>query len=941
MKRNLRTLALLVFSFMGIGLSSALQQNSFKVYKSDGSVDVIFFEKLDSITYTKIDLDGNLHDEIKTQEIHTADSLYRYAINEIDSVSFQPLPTIYKNGIVKVEGTLRDYVIGSESLNLFLRLDCPEHLMPKRGENVATLECDETLPSGFIGKVESIEHGDDKIIIVCTQASLTDIFESLELTVSATSEPEGTPTRAFGDLIWPPRHFNLTLPSIKGSVALSDVKKAGDLSGEYNMTSSLELNTEKFEVNVALMIRPRPIVPEVYFSYTSTGSHNLSLGSSLSSSLKYEHEFPIEKFRNIRIPGVPVIELFEEGGLFVSLEGSFGLDGTYTKPFKTITHFTFDNTKPVSIPPMLKVMGEDSEIETKLEGEVKAALGLYLKFGVGALVKEAANVDVDFKVGPEFSSTVDLTTSSAPITVRNTDMYDMMNRDDFFKVDLTASASVSASLFDSTKLSGTAEFGDLFLKNPLMTRGVVPEFKNMKLEEVETPGVLDASVSLYRKLMFPTQVGLALYDDNDNLVDSWWSEDKYRNNEGWSMSHQFNKLDVNRKYIVHPITRFLKDNMVANPSSDYTITPILHTGSVSSVTQSSATLSGKIENISSDMGLEYGIILDESIYKISSNMEVDGTFTVDVTNLEPESTHTFRTYLKTVTGILTSEESMSFTTEAAESFPHVDISDVNYYRLPDYMLVKLPELPDGIDPRDVFGNGYAVDENGIESFLLASTGAILYPKLGFCIAFPLKDNTKSLRYNLQYNISGDGYVDISDYTTVEVGNCNPHIYTPDIQLGSEKQGSGSVNDNGNVYKWEDTMTTYFVPFPTVEGLPFNGQELVIYGLGEQYPCLPRASVLITENADILQDLKASGRGFYTEPHAYDFMVEPRHFESAIPGNAFLDGNNGPSLSLGESKTYYYMSVLGKESWIDGGTEIWSCGEIKSFTVSYKRTYTDD
>lgn len=566
MKRNLRTLALLVFSFMGIGLSSALQQNSFKVYKSDGSVDVIFFEKLDSITYTKIDLDGNLHDEIKTQEIHTADSLYRYAINEIDSVSFQPLPTIYKNGIVKVEGTLRDYVIGSESLNLFLRLDCPEYLMPKRGENVVTLECDETLPSGFIGKVESIEHGDNKIIIVCTQASLTDIFESLELTVSATSEPEETPTRAFGDLIWPPRHFNLTLPSIKGSIALSDVKKAGDLSGEYNMTSSLELNTEKFEVNVALMIRPRPIVPEVYFSYTSTGSHNLSLGSSLSSSLKYEHEFPIEKFRNIRIPGVPVIELFEEGGLFVSLEGSFGLDGTYTKPFKTITHFTFDNTKPVSIPPMLKVMGEDSEIETKLEGEVKAALGLYLKFGVGALVKEAANVDVDFKVGPEFSSTVDLATSEASVNVRNTDMYDMLNRDDFYRVDLMASASVEASILNDTKLSGTVSFGDLLFKNPIFTRGVVPEFNDLEIKN-STTNSLVATAKVDRNLMSRTKIGFGIYDTDNRIIKQWWHDNNYKQPGDIEIfEHKFTDLEADKDYYIHPLTSMGALSMPCSPS---------------------------------------------------------------------------------------------------------------------------------------------------------------------------------------------------------------------------------------------------------------------------------------------------------------------------------------------------------------------------------------
>lgn len=366
MKRYMRILALLLLVIAGVGLGRAVEQDCFKVYKSDGSIDVIFYEQMESIAFSKADLNGILHDEIQTQEIQTADSLYRYAINEIDSVAFQPLPTVYKSNVVKVEGQLREYVTGSESLNLFLRSDCPSSLLPKPGDNIVTLECDDVLPYGFIGNVESIDKGSDVITVICTQASLTDVFESVEITASATSAPKSAQPRAAGDLIWPPRKFDVTLPSIKGSVSLSDVKQAGDLSGEYSMTSSIELNTEEFDVNLALMVRPGIIIPKIYFSYTSTGRHNLSLGSSLSSSIKYEHEFPIEKIRNIRIPGVPIVELFEEGGIFLSLEGTIGLNGSFTKPFKTVTHFTFDNSAPVSIPPMFKVIGEESKIETTL-----------------------------------------------------------------------------------------------------------------------------------------------------------------------------------------------------------------------------------------------------------------------------------------------------------------------------------------------------------------------------------------------------------------------------------------------------------------------------------------------------------------------------------------------------------------------------------------------
>lgn len=646
MKRNLRLLTILAFLILGVGVSNASDQNCFKVFKTDGTMDVIFFEKLDSIVYSQLDLDDVLHDDIRTQEIHTADSLYRYSVDEIDSISFQRLPTVYKDGVVKVEGELRDYVIRSESLNLFLRSDCPEYLLPVPGDNICTLECDEVLPYGFIGTVKSIEQGDGEIMVECSAASLTDVFDSVEITSSATSAQPNAPSRAPGDLIWPPRQFNMTLPSIKGSVSLTDVNKAGNLSAEYDMNTYLELNTEEFEVNVALMVRPGLFVPGIYFSYTSTARHNLSIGASLSSSTVYEHEFPVEQIRNIRIPGVPVVELFEEGGIFLSLSGSFGLKGTYTKPFKTITHFTFDNKKPTSIPPTFKVIGEESQLETTLEGELKAAIGLYLKIGCGALAKEAANVAVDFKVGPEFSTAIDLTTATTPISVRNTDMYDMMNRDDYFRADIMASASVSADLWGDTKLKGTVEIGDLFVKNPIYKRGVVPEFKNTKLEGNGTSGSLDASVSLYRKLMFPTRVGLALYDESDKLVDSWWSPDQYKDKEGMSIYHQFKNLDLSKEYVVHPLTYAYSDEMVSNPMAIYKAGPILYTGVASDITSNSATITGNITNLNQGSDCEYGILLDGTEYIPAYNITSDGNFQVEIANLLPRTQHIFCTYLR-------------------------------------------------------------------------------------------------------------------------------------------------------------------------------------------------------------------------------------------------------------------------------------------------------
>ena len=96
---------------------------------------------------------------------------HQVPVNEIDSVSFNPIPTIYKNNAVKIEGRLRDYVTGCDSLTL-CKSSIPEELLPACGDNIATLECDDILPYGFIGKVENIVRGEDVINIECSKVSL-------------------------------------------------------------------------------------------------------------------------------------------------------------------------------------------------------------------------------------------------------------------------------------------------------------------------------------------------------------------------------------------------------------------------------------------------------------------------------------------------------------------------------------------------------------------------------------------------------------------------------------------------------------------------------------------------------------------------------------------------------------------------------------------------
>lgn len=68
----------------------AMAYEYFTIYFSDGTKSEAFYATdVDSICYSKLSLDGIAFDEWQVQEIYTCDSVYRYPLAQIDSLSFK------------------------------------------------------------------------------------------------------------------------------------------------------------------------------------------------------------------------------------------------------------------------------------------------------------------------------------------------------------------------------------------------------------------------------------------------------------------------------------------------------------------------------------------------------------------------------------------------------------------------------------------------------------------------------------------------------------------------------------------------------------------------------------------------------------------------------------------------------------------------------------
>lgn len=85
MKKTVFTL--LIFMVCTI---QAMAYEYFTIYFSDGTKSEAFYATdVDSICYSKLSLDGIAFDEWQVQEIYTCDSVYRYPLAQIDSLSFK------------------------------------------------------------------------------------------------------------------------------------------------------------------------------------------------------------------------------------------------------------------------------------------------------------------------------------------------------------------------------------------------------------------------------------------------------------------------------------------------------------------------------------------------------------------------------------------------------------------------------------------------------------------------------------------------------------------------------------------------------------------------------------------------------------------------------------------------------------------------------------
>lgn len=576
MKKTLFTLLMVLTT--AVGMSQTIGE-AFYVYRNDGQFNAFFREEVDSITYSYYDADSLLYNEIVTQLVYTADSLYIIPLANIDSISFVTPETKYTSQVVKMEPLL-PYITGVDGMTLTFSTDMPLNLLPKT-DDILVLDnfAYEQFPTGFAGRMTS-KNGQK---ITCDSVSFEDIYEQIlcygrYTAINDTSENGraqfSARKRVEGNVS--------TSVQVKGTLGTSGTGLYATLDGRVGLDLRFT-----FKYNTG---------EPVYFDISLTPEFSLSLEAGIQGSYSKSLE-SIVPLLLIPIPDTPFYFKVNGGPIFeaavkasVVAKTDAKLDYKFGIKYENGS-FKWDG-------------GNTSKWFSKpdITGSIYgcAFLGLKLESGIysyGDIVK----LVIEKKAGPEIEASISE-------NIKNPNSYEDLC-DDYLDVNLKGSADfkAEAKFFKWVKLS--AKYNIISGKVNVLRYKIVPTFTKPTVSTYMN----SASVSVIPKdnLLFPVSIGLGLWDNHNNILDTHFCEENYRNKDSWSLNEYntlFTDLIPITEYTVRPLVKLFDGLIVASPEESFKIITYPITLDVYDIQETSAIVYGRIEGFENlDKNARYGI----------------------------------------------------------------------------------------------------------------------------------------------------------------------------------------------------------------------------------------------------------------------------------------------------------------------------------------------
>lgn len=656
MKRSIiGAFAAVLISMMNVFAESTIQKAYYVDFKN-GDVQVLWTDWVESMSVSKIGIDSVVNPKYVTQEIWMSDTVLRFPLDSIERISFVTPPPEFKEGVVRFEDGLENYIIGCDSLTVLLATDTPEKLIPRPGTKVCYLKMTEIFPAAFAGEVKEVRKKSDMIEMECGLTSLTDIFKTYYSTYFEEEEeamsrdiprPGNTPTHRSGVYDWNPEqplsvNFDLVknlftkteapLPINHRKERLLEDASPGlkKILNQCRESTAGILMNYSFQPNITFRfthivryrvpIGPLPPIGQyicVHAQGEFTNKFNLGIAGGFSSDTKDDDKNRL-RLLNLELKRViPFITPYLEAGAFMTydVKADLAFSRETTHKVNWIYNFSLNDLGDPMLQPTLKntyvtpqeIPSTFNTCGLDFEGEIRQ--GLYMSLGICLLDIGLVNRSglAQFSLDTELGLKLNANLSIPFYGDSDDDMAWIYNRvkDSHFQIYPYFGLGVGLKVLNK-KLDVN---GDILPheytigSTPLVDLRLVPEFANLDAKrDTKDLSTVTASANVQNLCIIPWTVGYGAYKPNESSP----YRTVFHPNKNWGteMPKDVFKLSIDslstaRKFNVVPILDFAGLTIPCTPVAEVEKVMTVKTGKAKNVSSADATLTAVAEKVGS------------------------------------------------------------------------------------------------------------------------------------------------------------------------------------------------------------------------------------------------------------------------------------------------------------------------------------------------------
>lgn len=591
MKRYTLYILVAILGMLNIQPAEAQQksdQNALYIFRNDGGFNAFFFADIERIEYSKIDTLGHEQSDYVVQEIYAMDSIFRIPVSAIDSVAFVTPKNIVKADVICPDKSMTDYIVASDSISWFrLSASAPSSVIPKVGDKLLIEGSSDYLPNGFSGKVTKITNGSDGYRVDTEELGLLDLFDRfISKTASGNESASKARTRGVNAI---DEQFimdePIELPSFSGSMSIADIEGEGfkskdeyfgmALEGSFSGSFSIEPSISSFRTFIYADIVEGVKVYQ-YLKMKRKEDVTFTASGQLGANLDIPWKIPEKAVKKgiLDSSGKKLTrkignQEFEFSyGFFIN--GKITMSGSISHKKEGLGLTTMSYDEPVAHVPQKEDFFSKSSFqyisdEFEAQGwahDFSFSTGVYAKVGTKiGFLRRTFETELRFEAGVKLQENIVVALNDMQITpkLETGKLYSTLNTDEGVSLNVYGSGALTAKL----KLTENVNWvpvnlgGELTIYKKNMS-GIVPNMKSITWTvDKKAPWRGTLTVPLNRALLFPKQVGLAVYDFTDvknpvQTIDYWKKAEYYSPNTYSQIKEQMEDFEPSRTYKAWP-----------------------------------------------------------------------------------------------------------------------------------------------------------------------------------------------------------------------------------------------------------------------------------------------------------------------------------------------------------------------------------------------------